>query len=172
MYWAALFVAYGNWKLTAAHCLLKKDIACSSQLHCKKANADGNSRSPAQSICLVIVFSTWITMLTHSCTPEASEEMNCVLSLSFPHVTWATEFFYYLGFFLKCPESIQKSPFKALLCSSPPFQLHRQQLTMKQRINLPGGCVSMLPEGLAGSCVSANRMQLHWLWVQSASALA
>lgn len=153
----------------------KKDIARSPQLHRNKGNTDGNSRSPAQGICLVIVFSTWITTLIHSCTPEASE-VNSACFISELSVCNLGHRFFFLFFFFNYPERRRRSPFKVFLplfpIPFPPIQLHRQQLTMKQRINLPCVCVSMLPGGLAGSCISANRMWLRWSCAQSASVLA
>lgn len=120
MHWADLLLVYGNWELRAAHFLLEKDIAHSPQLHCNKANAGGNSRSPAQDICLVIVFSTWITTLTHSCTPEASGETNsaCFISL---YVTRAADFSLFYFYLLK--ENREVLPKYSFLRSPLPFVL-------------------------------------------------
>lgn len=91
------------------------------QLYCNKDNTEENSRAPEKEICLLIFFSTWITML-HSQDFWRNKlcVCLCVLSLSCLYVTWATNFFFFLKKGRERRQVLWKYSFS---CSPPPFHL-------------------------------------------------
>lgn len=91
------------------------------QLHCNKDNTEENSRAPEKEVCLLIFFSTWITML-HSQDFWRNKlcVCLCVLSLSCLYVTWATNFFFFLKKGRERRQVLWKYSFS---CSPPPFHL-------------------------------------------------